>query len=317
MDATELKKLAEKSRSMREIGIALLGASAILALFLFIQFSNQKNQDTQALTTVPPAIPDAFAQLPAIEASAAIVYDVATGETLYAKNADAQLPLASLTKLLTVYAALTKLSPETPITISSSVANLDASHTFSPGQTFALADLARLTLTASLNDGAVAIAEATATRENRDQTAMLVGAAASLGLLQTYAVNGSGLDVSEYISGGYGSARDLALLSGALVEKASGIALATTERTAEAISLGGTHFSVKNTNLMVGNIPRLLLSKTGFTDLAGGNLALVFDAGMNHPVAVVVLGSTMKSRFTDAMALVAAALAHYAGVPSL
>ncbi len=317
MDATELQKLAERTRSMREIGIALVFASGILALILFIQFSNQKIPDTQALTTVPPAIPDAFAQLPAIEANAAIVYDVATGETLYAKNADAQLPLASLTKLLTVYAALAELSPGTPITIPESAVSVDEPRVFSVGQTFSLSDLARLTLTASLNDGAVAIAEATATRENRDQTSMLAGAAASLGLLQTYAVNGSGLDVSEYISGGYGSARDLALLSGALVEKASAIALATTERTAEAISLGGTHFSVKNTNLIVGNIPRLLLSKTGFTDLAGGNLALVFDAGMNHPVAVVVLGSTMKSRFTDAMALVAATLAHYAGAPSL
>ncbi len=317
MDATELQKLAEKTRSTREIGIALVFASGILALILFISHASQKVQGTSEITVATRAVPDAFAQLPAIEASAAIVYDVATGETLYAKNADAQLPLASLTKLLTVYAALTKLSPETPITIPPSVANLDAPQTFSPGQTFALADLARLTLTASLNDGAVAIAEATATRENRDQTSMLAGAAASLGLLQTYAVNGSGLDVSEYISGGYGSARDLALLSGALVEKASAIAFATTERTAEAISLGGTHFSVKNTNLMVGNIPRLLLSKTGFTNLAGGNLALVFDAGIGHPVAVVVLGSTMKSRFTDSMALVAAALAHYAGVSSL
>ncbi len=317
MDVPELQKLAERTRSMREIGIALVFASGILALILFIPYTNQKVQGTSGITVAARAVPDAFDTVSSIEAQAAIVYDIATGETLYAKNADAQLPLASLTKLLTVYAALAELSPTTPITIPSSVTALVAPHTFSPGQIFALADLARLTLTASLNDGAVAIAEATATRENRDQTAMLAGAATSLGLLQTYAVNGSGLDVSEYISGGYGSARDLALLAGALVEKASAIALATTERSAEAISLGGTHFSVKNTNLMVGNIPRLLLSKTGFTDLAGGNLVLVFDAGMNHPVAVVVLGSSIKSRFTDGMALVAAALAHYAGVASL
>jgi len=68
---------------------------------------------------------------------------------------------------------------------------------------------------------------------------------------------------------------------------------------------------------MVGTIPRLLLSKTGYTDLAGGNLALVFDAGIMHPIAVIVLGSSKSARFTDGTALVAATLAHFAGVASL
>ena len=68
---------------------------------------------------------------------------------------------------------------------------------------------------------------------------------------------------------------------------------------------------------MTSAISRLLLSKTGYTDLAGGNLALVFDAGIRHPVAVVVLGSSKEARFTDGIALVNAALAHFAGVTSL
>jgi D-alanyl-D-alanine carboxypeptidase len=68
---------------------------------------------------------------------------------------------------------------------------------------------------------------------------------------------------------------------------------------------------------MVNTIPGLLLSKTGYTDLAGGNLALVFDSGIGHPIAVVVLGSSQKARFTDGTTLVAATLAHFAGVASL
>jgi D-alanyl-D-alanine carboxypeptidase len=43
--------------------------------------------------------------------------------------------------------------------------------------------------------------------------------------------------------------------------------------------------------------------KTGLTDLAGGNLGILFDAGMGRPVAIVVLGATEKSRFTDVSAL--------------
>lgn len=317
MDSSELQKLAERTRSMREAGIALLFASGILALLLFIQSGSQTpNTSSENLISHASTTPDAFVNV-SVEANAAIVYDLMTGETLYAKNADAQLPLASLTKLLTVYAALAELSPNTPIEIPADATHLDGPHIFAVGQTFALADLARLTLTASLNDGAAAIAEATASRQNLSQGEMLAGAAAALNLSQTYAINGSGLDVNTAVSGGYGSARDLAVLAGALVQTAPDIAAATTKSSAQAVSAGGTSFKVTNTDPMVDTLSRLLLSKTGYTDLAGGNLALVFDAGINHPVAVVVLGSSQKARFTDGTALVAAAFAHFAGVSSL
>lgn len=300
---------------MREAGIALLFASGILALFLFVP-RLQAQPPASAVAIATSTIPDAFATV-AVQAKAAIVYDLATGKVLYAKNADAQLPLASLTKLLTVYAAFAELSPNTPITIPEDATHLDAPHAFNAGQIFSLSDLARLTLTASLNDGAAAIASATAARENDGQTAMLANAASALALTQTYAVNGSGLDVSPSLSGGYGSAYDLARLAGAVVKSAPEVALATTEGSAQAVSAGGTSYTVKNTDPMVNGIPRLLLSKTGYTDLAGGNLALVFDAGLMHPIAVIVLGSSKNERFTDGTALVAATLAHFAGVASL
>ena len=300
---------------MRETGIALLLASGILTLFLFIPLMPQETVSAPTAVATSTA-PDAFAQIP-LEANAAIVYDLALGETLYAKNADAQLPLASLTKLLTVYAALTELAPNTPVTITAEAANLDGPHAFKAEQIFALADLARLTLVASLNDGAAAIIQATALRENRSQYEALAGAAAALDLSQTYAVNGSGLDMSAMVSGGYGSARDLARLAGALAEKFPTIAAATTRDITEAVSQGGTVFKAKNTNPMVDTIPGLRLSKTGYTDLAGGNLVIVFDVGINHPVAMVVLGSSMKARFTDGSMLIAAAFAHFAGVQSL
>ena len=315
MDSSELQKLAEHTRSMREAGFALLIASGLLAFFLFMPVGARPAPSTTA-TVATSTAPDAFANVP-LEAKAAIVYDLATHRVLYAKNADAQLPLASLTKLLTVYAALAQLSPNTPITIPADATRIDAPRAFNEGQTFSLSDLARLTLTASLNDGAIAISEATAARQNISQNEMLAGAAAALNLSQTYAVNGNGLDMSGTVSGGYGSAHDLAVLAGALVAQAPSISAATTASTAQAVSEGGTSFTVKNTDPMVNTIPRLLLSKTGYTDLAGGNLALVFDVGIGHPVAVVVLGSSQKARFTDGTALVAAALAHFAGVAAL
>lgn len=312
MDTTELQHLARRSRFMRETGIALIIASALLAVFLLIPL--ERNEPAPTAST--PAAPEAFARVP-IEAEAAIVYDLATNETLYEKNADAQLPLASLTKLLTVYAALAKLPPETAVAIPASAARAEAPRAFRAGQTFSLADLARLTLTASLNDGAAAIASAAAEREDRPEGEMLAAAAGALALSQTYAVNGNGLDINAAISGGYGSARDMARLAGALAELAPSVAEATTRDAAQAVSREGVSFTAKNTDPIVGSLPRLLLSKTGYTDLAGGNLALVFDAGIRHPIAVVVLGSSPSARFTDGAALIAASLAHFAGVESL
>ena len=315
MDMQNPDTLDQRTRLMRETGFGLLFASGLLALFLFFPLS-RATPAPAPIVVATSTTPDAFAHVP-IEAKAAIVYDLTDGKTLYAKNADAQLPLASLTKLLTVYTALTELSPDTTITIPADVTHLDAPHAFSAGQTFTLANLIRLTLTASLNDGAAAIAEATAAREGRPLSSLLAGAAAGLDLSQTYALNGNGLDINTAVSGGYGSAHDIARLAGALVERAPGIVDATTRSSAQASSEGGTFFSVKNTDPMVGTIPHLLLSKTGYTDLADGNLALVFDVGIEHPIAVVVLGSSLKARFTDGMALVAATFAHFAGIASL
>lgn len=317
MEISDEQQKELEAKSMRDLGIALTTASLVLLLFVFVPIRSVPNQSA-AVVTAPaePAAPDAYAHVP-LEAKAAIVYDLTTGATLYAKNADAQLPLASLTKLLAVYAALRSLPESAPVTITSSSTLVDAPRAFREGQVLSLRDISRLTLTASLNDGASAIVSAAAAKAQRTESEVLSSAASSLSLSQTYALNGSGLDVSSTVSGGYGSARDIARLAGALAAKAPKIAAATTRSSARASSEGGTAFNVHNTDPMVGSIPHLLLSKTGFTDLAGGNLALVFDAGINHPIAVVVMGSSIDARFTDANALVAATLAHFAGVASL
>ena len=303
-----------QTRLMQEAGIGLIFCSMILALFFIISLGLSPSFQTYNVIAVSP--PDSFAHVP-LEARAAIVYDLATHTTLFAKEAGAQVPLASLTKLLTVVGALNELGPNFPITLSQNDELVDTPRRFVPGDTLALSDLARLTLTASLNDGASAIATAAAEREGTTTSSMLAAAASALGLEETYALNGSGLDVSPNLAGGYGSARDVAVLAGALVDKAPEVALATTLPKSSARTEKGKTYEILNTNPTVAYTPRLLLSKTGYTDLAGGNLALVFDAGINHPVAIVVLGSTEFARFTDGEALVAATLAHFSNIASL
>ena len=200
METPNLWELANRTRFTREASVALLLGSCILALFFFFPLS----QPTEPVTATTS--PDPYAAL-VLTAQAAIVYDLVTGEVLYEKNADVQLPLASLTKLLTIEAAVRELSLDMPIKISDDDVRVDTPRRFAVGDTLALKDMARLTLTASLNDGASAIAAALAAQRATSTPAALQAAATALGLSTTYAVNGNGLDFSDAVAGGYGSAR--------------------------------------------------------------------------------------------------------------
>lgn len=73
-------------------------------------------------------------------------------------------------------------------------------------------------------------------------------------------------------------------------------------------SLNDVDHQVKNTNEAVERFPGLIASKTGFTSLAGGNLAVAFEAGPMYPIIIVVLGSTLEERFNDIEKLIWASL---------
>ena len=72
-------------------------------------------------------------------------------------------------------------------------------------------------------------------------------------------------------------------------------------------SSDGVH-TTQNTNKALDRIPGIVASKTGFTDLAGGNLAIALEAGPLRPIIVVVLGSTEEGRFDDVANLTNAAI---------
>ncbi len=73
----------------------------------------------------------------------------------------------------------------------------------------------------------------------------------------------------------------------------------TRHESARIYNSEGAYHDVENTNEIVDSIDGLIASKTGYTELAGGNLVVAFDAGLNHPIIITVLGSTFSDRFTD------------------
>ena len=251
-----------------------------------------------------------------LEAKAAIVFDALENKIIYSLNSEEQLPLASLTKIMTAVIAREILPDYTTITIDSDSIKKEGDSGLRVGEKWRARDLLDFTLLVSSNDGAASLAAAAAAVstgigqntegavnevvvKKKDFVSQMNEKARSLGLVQTYFMNETGLDLQTQVSGSYGSARDVANLLVYAVEKYPDLFEATRQLVFKVSSLDGKNREAKNTNEAVLKIPGLIASKTGFTDLAGGNLAVLMDAGLGHPIAIVVLGSSEQGRFVD------------------
>ncbi|MBX4192123.1 serine hydrolase [Candidatus Parcubacteria bacterium] len=238
----------------------------------------------------------------ALTAKSAIVYDPTTGRVLFAKNADDQLPLASLTKLMAAAAVLATTDQNNVVSIKASDLRPDGDWNFQVGEKWKLSQLIRFGIVASSND---AMAAAAANAGENIITAMN-RTAGSLGLTHTYFLNPTGLDLDLETSGAYGSARDVAVLAAAFLKKYPDLLEATAEPSV-SISSEGHVLTATSTATPLRSIPGFIGAKTGFTDLAGGNLVAAFDLEVGHPVIVAVLGSTREGRFNDVRTIIEAA----------
>lgn len=250
-----------------------------------------------------------------ITGKSAYVYDVVGKRVLYRKNELVQLPLASITKLMMALTAVELLPKDANITIRKEFLQEDGDNGLLANESWKLSDLLDFSLVVSSNDGARSIASVIGAMQidtdnydlgRKEFIRMMNTKAQQIGLTQTYFVNESGLDIGS-TSGGYGTAIDVANLIRYILEKKPQILEATKYKKVTVDSEKKAHVA-KNTNSEVNDIPGLMASKTGYTDMAGGNLAVAFDASMGRPIIVVVLGSTHEGRFSDVQNLVKASL---------
>ncbi len=235
----------------------------------------------------------------ALEAKSAIIYDPANNRILFAKNINTQLPLASITKLMTATIVLQKKSTATLIRITAEDLRAEGDWGLRAGDVVSLSDLLRLGLVASSNDAMAAAAASLGS----DYLKVMNLTAVNLGLTQTYFLNPTGLDVNQGTSGGYGSAYDVARLA-ALFYKQHPEFFERTMQASVSIHASGRVVTARATATPLGAIPGFIGAKTGYTDLAGGNLVALFDAEVGHPLVAVVLGSSEKGRFDDMKKLV-------------
>jgi D-alanyl-D-alanine endopeptidase (penicillin-binding protein 7) len=255
-----------------------------------------KARITKASHTVTSA--DATSEGPILKSSGALVLDPATGQTLYAKNADEVTPIASITKLMTAMVVLdAKLPLDEPLQITNEDIDLlkNTRSRLPIGSHFRRDDLMRLALMASDNRAASALG-----RNYPGGLVAFVNAmnakASALGMSHTHYVDSSGL-----APGNVSSAIDL----GKLVAEASKYDLIREYSTTEAVSVtlpdSKRKLAFVNTNRLVGGSDwQIGLSKTGYISESG--MCLVMQAIVaNQPVVIVLLDSWGKlTRVADA-----------------
>jgi D-alanyl-D-alanine carboxypeptidase (penicillin-binding protein 5/6) len=254
-----------------------------------------------------------------ITARSAIVVDLKEGTVLWSKNSALVHPLASITKLMTAVVAAERLPTNASLTVSAEDLTPEGESNLLVGDRWRLRDLLSFTLVTSSNDGAHALANAvqattqsalapsTTTQQSAPSFVDAMNIKADqLAMHQTVFRNETGLDESATVSGADGTVGDVAALLRYMHEHHQNLLYPTAE---PSVSLSSeiTQYKAVNTNPTLEAVDGIIGSKTGYTDLAGGNLAIVFDADIDRPVGVVVLGSTISERFTDVAALTQAA----------
>lgn len=300
------------AHTVTRYGLALLCLIGAASFFIVYGYLEQAQPPVIQQTAAVAAKPNPYENI-SIAAKAAIVIDLSTGTTLYEKNPDSQLPLASLTKVPLAVVVAESMDKNQLVTIPKDTGWNSNAQQLHQGEVLKLQDLIDYTLIASSNEGAEFLGELAEESVYRRYPQAPMGGAtlwrmnnlvSELGLSHTYFLNESGLDESTTQSGSYGSPRDVAKIFAYAASNYPDTFAGTTENNRLVYAENGAVASVTNTNDALGDISGLILGKTGFTDLAGGNLAVVFDVGLAHPIVAVVMGSTESARFSDMRILV-------------
>ena len=229
----------------------------------------------------------ARAAVPTVDARAFYVVDATTGEVLAQKNADVRMPIASITKLMTVLVTLERsprLSQRVRVArdaaaVGESTINLRA------GDRLSVQDLLEGALIQSANDAADALADQFGPGR-RAFVARMNAKAHVLGLHNTRFTRPDGLDAPGHVS----SARDVTTLA-RVVMRNSAVRAIVRRRTATIA--GGRRLFTWND--LLGQFRGLVGVKTGHTGTAGWcQVAEVRRDGLD--VYATILGSPTRGQ---------------------
>ncbi|MEA2250429.1 MAG: hypothetical protein QOG70_671 [Solirubrobacteraceae bacterium] len=249
--------------------------------------------------------PRASAAPPAIHAPAAILVEPATGDVVFQRQASAERPVASTTKLMTALLTLERARlSQTMTAVRYRAAPAESVIDLSPGERLTVADLLRGLLLASANDAAATLA-ARVGGSRSAFVALMNLRARQLGLSHTHYANPIGLDQP----GNRSSAADLVKLT--LILRRNAFFRQVTNLPRATLRSGSHRRTVVNRNTLVRAVPDVDGVKTGHT--TGAGYVLVGSASRAGVTVIsVVLGEPSEDlRDADSLALLRYGLRRY------
>lgn len=240
---------------------------------------------------------------------AAVLVDQGTGTVLYEKDADRQMPIASITKVMTLLLTFEaihdgKLTLDTPVPVSEHAASMGGSQIWlEPGEQLTLEEMLKAICISSANDAAVAVAEYIGGSEDAFVQQMNAEAA-RLGMTGTHFENACGLDETGHLS----TARDVAVMSREMLLHHTEIADYCTIWTD---TLRGGETQLVNTNKLLRSYQGITGLKTGTTGGAGVCISASAERDGLGLVAVILGAPSSKDRFDAARTLLDYGFANY------
>jgi D-alanyl-D-alanine carboxypeptidase (penicillin-binding protein 5/6) len=236
---------------------------------------------------------------PVLNASAYVLMDAASGEILVQKNADKQLPPASMTKMMTSYLAthelaLGNLSEQDQVPISVKAWKMGGSKMFiREGRDVALIDLIKGIIIQSGNDASIAVSEYVAGSEDAFVDLMNKHTQ-RMGMNNTQFKNATGWPAEGHFS----SANDMAILAQAIINDHPEYYSLYKEKYFEFNKI-----RQPNRNKLLWRDPSVDGLKTGHTDEAGYCLTASAERNGMRLIAVVMGTNSENARATETQKL--------------
>ena len=306
---------------MERKNLALLCAGVVCFWLFALAFgtaqgSGLRRQSPAVQTAVQPQGPvQLTAEPPALElpCRAACLIDQQTGTVLYEKNADQQMPIASITKVMTLLLTFEavhngQLTMDTPVPVSEHAYHMGGSQIWlEPGEQFTLDEMIKAICVSSANDAAVAVAELVGGSEQGFVQSMNARAA-ELGMTNTAFHNACGLDAEGHLS----TARDVAVMSRYILNTCPEV-LHYTGIWTDTLRGGATQ--LVNTNKLLRRYNGITGLKTGTTSGAGVCISASATRDGLNLIAVVLGAPSSSDRFDAATTLLDYGFAAYRAVP--
>ncbi len=287
----------------KKIVSSLVGVSLVLCGFVGLsrlgeKLPKQEPIEVETVSDVPSSNKGPQTGF-TVEAKGAVLIDAESGEVLFQQDAHKELPLASVTKVMTMLLVMEsvekgKITLNDEVAISERAASMGGSQMYMEvGETHKVSELMEGVAMASANDACVALAEFVAGSEEIFVERMNARAK-ELGMVDTHFVNTNGLPVADH----YSSAYDIATMSRKLYDFEETHKWFTTWQSKVTVGLPGKEkeFGLTNTNKLIKTYPGCNGIKTGFTSDAGFCLSASATREDVHLIAVVLGCETSKTR---------------------